>query len=43
MVRVKMGVDRETAFRLFTSHVGVGLAILLGIELDYVVTHLIIR
>jgi 4-hydroxybenzoate polyprenyltransferase len=43
MARVKMGVDREEAFRLFRSHVGVGLILLLGIELDYAMTYMVIR
>jgi 4-hydroxybenzoate polyprenyltransferase len=41
--RVKMQPDRETAFRLFRAHVGVGLVILLGIELDYALTPMVIR
>ncbi|MBI3621595.1 MAG: 4-hydroxybenzoate octaprenyltransferase [Nitrospirae bacterium] len=40
---VKMQPDRETAFRLFRAHVGVGLVILLGIELDYALIPMIIR
>ncbi|HUJ79594.1 MAG TPA: 4-hydroxybenzoate octaprenyltransferase [Nitrospiria bacterium] len=41
--RVKMQPDRETAFRLFRAHVGVGLIILLGIELDYALVPMVIR
>jgi len=41
--RVRMHPDRETAFRLFRAHVGVGLVILLGIELDYALTPMVIR
>jgi len=41
--RVKMQPDRETAFRLFRAHVGVGLVILLGIELDYALTPMVVR
>jgi 4-hydroxybenzoate polyprenyltransferase len=40
---VRMQPDRETAFRLFRAHVGVGLVILLGIELDYALIPMIIR
>jgi len=40
---VKMQPDRETAFRLFRAHVGVGLIILLGIELDYALTPMVVR
>ena len=43
MVRVKMGGGRETAFRLFKAHVGVGLIILLGIEIDYTIAFMISR
>ncbi|MEW6324724.1 MAG: 4-hydroxybenzoate octaprenyltransferase [Nitrospirota bacterium] len=41
--RVKMGVDREAAFRLFRAHVWIGFMILLGMELDYAVTRMMIR
>jgi 4-hydroxybenzoate polyprenyltransferase len=41
--RVKMRPDREAAFRLFRAHVGVGLIILLGIELDYALTPMVVR
>lgn len=41
--RVRMQPDRETAFRLFRAHVGVGLIILLGIELDYALTPMVVR
>jgi len=41
--RVRMHPDRETAFRLFRAHVGVGLVILLGIELDYALTPMVVR
>ena len=41
--RVRMGIDRHAAFRLFRAHVGVGLIVLLGIELDYVVRYLMVR
>lgn len=43
MARVRMGVDRERAFRLFRSHVWIGLVILIGIELDYALTRMMIR
>jgi 4-hydroxybenzoate polyprenyltransferase len=41
--RVRMHPDRETAFRLFRAHVGVGLIVLLGIELDYALAPMVIR
>lgn len=41
--RVRMQPDRETAFRLFRAHVGVGLVILLGIQLDYALTPMVVR
>jgi 4-hydroxybenzoate polyprenyltransferase len=41
--RVRMHPDRETAFRLFRAHVGVGLIIVLGIELDYALTPMVVR
>jgi 4-hydroxybenzoate polyprenyltransferase len=41
--RVRMQPDPETAFRLFRAHVGVGLVILLGIELDYALTPMVVR
>lgn len=43
MARVRMAVDRERAFRLFRSHVWIGLVILIGIELDYALTRMMIR
>jgi 4-hydroxybenzoate polyprenyltransferase len=43
MTRVRMGADRETTFRLFQAHVGVGMVVLLGIELDYAITYMMIR
>ncbi|HXZ25151.1 MAG TPA: 4-hydroxybenzoate octaprenyltransferase [Nitrospiria bacterium] len=41
--RVRMHPDRETAFRLFRAHVGVGLIVLLGIELDYALALMVFR
>ena len=41
--RVRMHPDRKTAFRLFRAHVGVGLIVLLGIELDYALVPMVIR
>jgi 4-hydroxybenzoate polyprenyltransferase len=43
IMHVRMGPDRDTAFRLFRQHVGVGVMVLIGIELDYVITHMISR